>query len=173
LVSGGGTEAGHLKRENSMSENTLKPVDTRQINEMLKQKKSRMKLCLAACASCTLCAESCFLFMSNDKDPHYMPSYKVVNSLGKLYRKRGKVSRVQLEEMKELVWKNCVLCGRCYCPFGIDLPNMIAFARSILRSQGVYGVYPHSLGAPEAEHRNDLHQQDFSQGQRNETGDGG
>jgi Fe-S oxidoreductase len=139
-----------------MSEDTLKPVDTQQINEMLKKKKSRMKLCLAACASCTLCAESCFLFMSNDKDPHYMPSYKVVNSLGKLYRKRGKVSRAQLEEMNELVWKNCLLCGRCYCPFGIDIPNMIAFARSILRSQGVYGVYPHSLGAPEAEHQDNV-----------------
>ena len=151
MVSGGGTEAGHLKKENSMSKDTREPVDTKQINEMLKQKKSRMKLCLAACASCTLCAESCFLFMSNDKDPHYMPSYKVVNSLGKLYRKRGKVSRAQLEEMKELVWKNCLLCGRCYCPFGIDLPNMIAFARSILRSQGVCGVYPHSLGAPDGE----------------------
>ena len=173
MVSGGGTEAGHLKKENSMSEDTLKPVDTKQIHEMLKQKKSRMKLCLAACASCTLCAESCFLFMSNDKDPHYMPSYKVVNSLGKLYRKRGKVSRAQLEEMKELVWKNCMLCGRCYCPFGIDLPNMIAFARSILRSQGVYGVYPHSLGAPDEEDQDSLNLKDFSERQRNETGDGG
>jgi L-lactate utilization protein LutB len=36
------------------------------------------------------------------------------------------------------VWKNCVLCGRCYCPIGIPVPSMITFARSICRSQGVY-----------------------------------
>ena len=80
-----------------------------------------------------------------------MPSYKVLKSLGTLYKKRGKVSEAQLEQMKELVWRNCVLCGRCYCPFGIDIPYMIAFTRSILRSQGICGVYPHSLGAPESE----------------------
>jgi len=116
---------------------------------MLNQKKARMKLSLAACAGCSLCAESCFLFVSKNQDPRYMPSYKVVYSLGKLYKKKGKVNWKALEEMKDLVWKNCVLCERCYCPFGIDIPNMIAFTRSILRSQGISGVYPHTLGAPE------------------------
>lgn len=78
-----------------------------------------------------------------------MPSYKVLNTLGKLYRKRGKVSRDELEKMKQLLWRNCALCERCYCPMGVDLPSMIAFARSILRSQGVDGVYPESRGAPD------------------------
>jgi Fe-S oxidoreductase len=136
-----------------MTEQKRQPVDSKKMGEQLRQKKSRMKFCLTACASCSLCAESCFLFMSHDRDPRYMPSYKVVHSLGRLYRKRGKVSRGELEEMKELVYRNCVLCGRCYCPFGIDIPNMIAFARTILRSQGIYGVYPHSVGGPEAECR--------------------
>ncbi|NQU09777.1 (Fe-S)-binding protein [bacterium] len=126
-----------------------KPVDTKKVKALLKRKKARMKLSLAACAGCSLCADSCFLFKSKGRDPRYMPSYKVLQTLGKLYRKRGKVSRAELEQMKELLWKNCALCERCYCPLGIDLPNMIAFARGILRSQGVYGVYPHSLGAPE------------------------
>ena len=139
-----------------MSQHTQQPVDEKKICELLQQKKSRMKLCLAACASCSLCAESCFLFMSHDKDPHYMPSYKVVHSLGTLYRKKGRVSRVQLEAMKELIWKNCVLCGRCYCPFGIDIPYMIAFARRILRTQGIYGCYPHTVGGPGEEHRDSV-----------------
>ena len=143
-----------------MSLGETRSVDTEKIRAMLRQKKSRMKLCLTACASCTLCAESCFLFVSNDKNPHYMPSYKVVNSLGKLYKKRGKVNRDLLEGMKDLVWRNCVLCGRCYCPFGIDLPSMISFTRSILRSQGITGVYPHSLGAPEDDCRDNLNQTD-------------
>jgi len=43
-----------------------------------------------------------------------------------------------------------MLCKRCYCPLGIDSYNMIAFVRSILRSQGIYGVYPHSTGEPPA-----------------------
>jgi Fe-S oxidoreductase len=143
-----------------MSHDDLKPVDTKTIQSLLGQKKSRMKLCLAACASCTLCAESCFLFISNDKDPQYMPSYKVVHSLGKLYKKRGKVNWDQLEEMKDLIWKNCVLCGRCYCPFGIDIPNMIAFARSVLRSQGIYGVYPYTVGGPEDEYKDNTSRQE-------------
>jgi Fe-S oxidoreductase len=133
-----------------LSENKT-TIDTQKIKEMLNRKKARMKLCLSACAGCTLCAESCFLFVGKNKDPRYMPSYKVINSLGKLYKKRGKVNREDLEEMRDLIWKNCVLCERCYCPFGIDIPAMIAFTRSICRSQGISGVYPYSLGAPEEE----------------------
>ena len=115
-----------------------KLVDTKQIKEMLDRKKGKMKRYLSHCAHCSLCAESCFLYMEHHKDPQYMPSYKAINSLGKLYRKRGKVDRKLLTEMKGIVWRNCVLCGRCYCPIGIHIPSMIAFARSILRSQDVY-----------------------------------
>ncbi len=67
-----------------------------------------------------------------------MPSYKVINSLGRLYKKRGKVDWKFLNEIKGIVWRNCVLCGRCYCPIGIHVPSMIAFARTIVRSQEVY-----------------------------------
>jgi len=144
-----------MPEEVSSPEKAPGPVDVNQIREMLDSKKGRMKLCLSMCAGCTLCAESCFLFRNHGGDSRYMPSYKVLNSLGTLYRKKGKVSRAQLEQIKELIWKNCVLCERCYCPLGIDLPNMIAFARSILRSQGICGVYPHSLGAPEEDPQRD------------------
>jgi len=121
------------------------PVNTSEIRSMLDKRKSKMKRLLSHCAHCSLCAESCFLYMSHQKDPQYMPSYKVINSLGKLYKKRGKVDLDFLERIKKIVWKNCVLCQRCYCPVGIDIPSMIAFARAICRSQGVYprsGVYP-------------------------------
>lgn len=133
-----------------MSEEAPKPVDVEQIRELLSLKKGRMTFCLSACAGCTLCAESCFQFRNHGGDPRYMPSYKVLNSLGTLYKKKGKVSREQLEQMAELIWNHCALCERCYCPLGIDLPNMIAFARSILRSQGIYGA-PQALGKPEVE----------------------
>jgi heterodisulfide reductase subunit C len=116
----------------------IESVDVKKIKEMLNRKKGEMKRYLSYCAHCSLCAESCFLYMAHHQDPQYMPSYKAIHSLGKLYRKRGKVDLKLLTEMKGIVWRNCVLCGRCYCPIGIHIPSMIAFARSILRSQGVY-----------------------------------
>ena len=123
-----------------MSEQVNKPIDTEKIKTMLNAKKGKMKRLLSHCVHCSICAESCFLYMLHEKDPQYMPSYKVIHSLGRLYKKRGKVSRKDLETIKPIVWKNCVLCGRCYCPIGIHVPSMIAFARSICRSQGVYPV---------------------------------
>ncbi len=135
-----------------MSTEKNNPVDHNVIKELLDEKKSKMKLSLAACASCSLCAESCFMFNIYDQKPEFMPSYKVLKSLGVLYRKQGKVSRQTLEKMGDLVWKNCVLCGRCYCAVGIDIPEMLAFTRMICRSQGVDGVYPHNLGAPPEEY---------------------
>jgi Fe-S oxidoreductase len=121
-----------------MSSNKQSAVDTTQIKKLLDRQKGKMKVQLSHCVRCTLCAESCFLFMAHDKDPEYMPSYKVIHSLGKLYRKRGKVDRSFLDKIKTIVWRNCVLCRRCYCPVGVDIPGMIAFARSICRSQGVH-----------------------------------
>lgn len=118
-----------------------KAVDHKVISEMLTQKK-HMKTLLSVCASCGMCAESCFLY-ANRKDHTYMPSYKAINSLGKLYRKKGKVTRRELEEMGELIWDKCVLCTRCYCPVGISIPSMLGWARSICRSQGVTREYDH------------------------------
>ncbi len=74
-----------------------------------------------------------------------MPSYKAIHSVGKLYKKRGAVDRAFLEKIKSLVWRNCVLCRRCYCPIGVDIPSIIAFGRSICRSQE---VYPDMDGSP-------------------------
>jgi Fe-S oxidoreductase len=97
-----------------------------------------MKTALRVCAHCSLCAESCFLFHVHDGDPRYMPSHKFINSIGRLYKKKGQVDRKGLEEISEIVWRRCVLCTRCYCPLGIDIPEMIALARNICRSQDVY-----------------------------------
>ncbi len=116
-------------------------VDTGKIKEMLEKNKGKMKFSLEICARCTLCAESCFLYNYRGKDPRYMPSYKFIHSIGTLYKKKGNVDRAILEEIGVNVFSRCVLCTRCYCPFGIDIPSMLAFARSICRSQGVYHRY--------------------------------
>ncbi len=123
-----------------MEEHTA-AVDVKFIRGMLEKNKGKMKLSLSVCAHCSLCAESCFLFNTHNKNPKYMPSYKFIHSIGKLYKKKGKVDRAALEDIRITVWKLCVLCTRCYCPFGIDIPSMIALARSICRSQGVFPKY--------------------------------
>lgn len=116
-------------------------VDSDTVRNIMDEKKAKMKLSLKACAHCTLCAESCFLFMGRDKDPKYMPSYKFINSIGVLYKNKGYVDKNTLGEIRDVVWERCVLCTRCYCPMGIDIPEMIALARRICRSQGVYPQY--------------------------------
>jgi ferredoxin len=124
--------------DKTISNQEMKKVDTKKIKALLNRRKGKMKRFLSYCAHCSLCAESCFLYMKYKKDPKYMPSYKVIHSLGRLYKKGGKVDWKFLNEIKGIVWKNCVLCGRCYCPIGIHVPSMIAFARTIVRSQEVY-----------------------------------
>ncbi|MBT3311447.1 MAG: (Fe-S)-binding protein [Desulfobacterales bacterium] len=111
--------------------------DTEKILSILNKNKKRMKMYLRICAHCSLCAESCFLYNTKNKDPVYMPSHKVINSIGRLYKKKRKIDRNLLEEVKEIAWKRCVLCTRCYCPLGVDIPSMISLARTICRSQNI------------------------------------
>jgi ferredoxin len=115
-------------------------VDADYIRYMLDQKRTQMKMMLACCSRCSNCAESCF-FYANTRDASYIPSHKVFHTLGKLYRKRGRVSRQELVDMVDILWNKCVLCDRCHCPMGLKIPDMLSLARSICRSQGVYKTY--------------------------------
>lgn len=108
------------------------------IKKMLRTKRY-MREMLNACASCGLCAESCFVYR-NTGDSKAVPSFKVRNTLGKLFRTSGKVSRAELEDMAKLLWGHCVLCRQCYCPMGIDLSSIMAWGRAICRSQNIDGV---------------------------------
>jgi ferredoxin len=115
-------------------------VDVRYIRQLLNQNKTQMKMMLRYCARCSNCAKSCFLYVHN-QDASYIPAHKVFASLGMLYRKKGKVQRQDLKDMVDTIWNKCVLCERCYCFIGINIPEMISLARSICRSQGVYKTY--------------------------------
>jgi Fe-S oxidoreductase len=127
-------------KPNIVSLDAQEDINISEIQSLLDTQREKMKLSLKVCAHCSLCAESCFLF-TNTNDPKYMPSHKFINSIGKLYRKKGKVKRTDLEEIGDIVFNRCVLCTRCYCPFGIDIPNMIALGRQICRTQGVFRTY--------------------------------
>jgi Fe-S oxidoreductase len=117
------------------------PVNTEVIKERLDAiKGGRMKMWLEMCAHCGLCAESCFFYLAHDKDPTYMPSYKIIKTLGELYKRKGEVSREFLEEVRDVVWGKCTACRRCsmYCPFGIDMATMFAAVRGICNTQGAH-----------------------------------
>jgi Fe-S oxidoreductase len=111
------------------------------IQKILDKKKEMIKLSLSACVHCSICAESCFKFTSNKKDPAYTPSYKAINSIGRIYKKKGNLSDKEYREIKNLVWDKCVLCMRCYCPLGISIPSLISCARNICREKGFYREY--------------------------------
>jgi len=122
-------------------------IDAAPIQRILQNNKREIKLGLKVCAHCSLCAESCFLYSATE-DPRYMPSYKFINSIGRLYRKNGKVSREELEKIRDIVWHDCVLCTRCYCPFGINIPSLIALARQACRTQELFREYDREPMAP-------------------------
>lgn len=111
------------------------------IEEILKKKKDMIKMSLSACVHCSICAESCFKYTSNRNDPTYTPAYKAINSIGRIYRKKGKLTDKEYHVIRDLVWNKCVLCMRCYCPVGISIPSLIACARSVCREKGIYRTY--------------------------------
>ena len=113
---------------------------------LLEKHKFAMRMALRVCAHCGLCAESCFLYVARDRRPEYMPSHKFIHTLGILYRKKGRVQRKELESMCHIAWQRCVLCTRCYCPLGINIPEMIALVRRICRSQNVLPDFENTSG---------------------------
>lgn len=129
-----------MSQPNIASINAESDINTEEIKAILDGYQDKMKLSLKVCAHCSLCAESCFLF-TNSQDPKYMPSHKFINSIGKLYKRNGRISKTEMEEIGDIVYNRCVLCTRCYCPFGIDIPNMIALGRDICRTQGIFRKY--------------------------------
>ena len=123
---------------NSINMDTLTEGKIRRI---IDKKKGMIKLSLSACVHCSICSDSCFKFRAGKNDPTFTPSYKAIHSIGKIYKKKGRLSDEEYEAINELVWNKCVLCMRCYCPVGISIPSLIATARNICREKGIYRRY--------------------------------
>lgn len=100
--------------------------------------KSRMKTWLEICARCGMCAESCFLYLINDRDPEQVPAYKIQSTLGEIIKRKGKVSNEFMRKTMEVAWAKCTCCNRCgmYCPHGIDTGIMFGYLRGLLYQQG-------------------------------------
>ncbi len=99
---------------------------------------ARIRTWLSICSRCGLCAESCFVYLSNDRDPRLSPAYKFHHTLGAMYRRKGRLTRDFLKQCYEISWLQCTMCKRCsmVCPFGIDIATMITISRNICHSQG-------------------------------------
>jgi len=100
--------------------------------------KSRMKTWLEICAHCGMCADSCFLYEVNGRDPKQVPAYKIQSTLGEIIRKKGKVDNAFMRHCMEVAWSQCTCCNRCgmYCPHGIDTGIMFGYLRGLLYQQG-------------------------------------
>ncbi len=100
--------------------------------------KSRLKTWLAVCARCGMCAESCFLYLVNDRDPRQVPAYKIQSTLGEIVKRKGKVSNSFMRHAMEVAWARCTCCNRCalYCPHGIDTGILFGYLRGLLYQQG-------------------------------------
>ena len=100
--------------------------------------KSRLKTWLEICAHCGMCAESCFLYQVNDRDPKQVPAYKIQSTLGEIIKRKGKVDNKFMRHAMEVAWAQCTCCNRCgtYCPHGIDTGIMFGYLRGLLYQQG-------------------------------------
>ncbi len=99
---------------------------------------ARIRTWLSICSRCGLCAESCFVYLANDRNPKLSPAYKFHKTLGEMYRRKGKLTPEFLKKCYEISWLQCTMCKRCaiFCPFGIDIATMITVSRHICHSQG-------------------------------------
>src|SRR5271157_3222704 len=60
-------------------------------NTLAASMKSRMHAWLELCSHCALCADTCFLYLANRRDPTQVPSYKIQSTLGKIVQQNGDV----------------------------------------------------------------------------------
>jgi Fe-S oxidoreductase len=114
-------------------------VDTQKLATTLKNTlKSRLKGWLEICAHCGMCADSCFFYLANGRDPGQVPSYKIQSTLGEIVKRKGKVDNALMQYCMDTAWGKCTCCNRCgmYCPFGIDMGVMFGYLRGICHSQG-------------------------------------
>jgi len=117
---------------------TASAIVMHRIGRVLQRNRQMITLSLQACAHCALCAESCFKYVHSGRDPRFSPSYKAINTIGKIFRKKGRLSESEYQAVSSLAWESCALCMRCYCPVGISIPSLIACARSVCRERGIF-----------------------------------
>ena len=100
--------------------------------------KSRLRTWLEICAHCGYCADTCFFYLANRKDPTQVPAYKIQSTLGEIVKKNGNVTNEHMRYCMDVAWAKCTCCNRCgtFCPYGIDMGVMFGYLRGLCYSQG-------------------------------------
>ncbi len=114
-------------------------VDKEKLSAALKATcKSRTRTWLEMCSHCGLCADSCFLYMANKRDPTQVPSYKIQSTLGVMVKRNGDVDNAFMRYCMDVAWSKCTCCNRCgsFCPYGIDMGVLFSYLRGLCFSQG-------------------------------------
>ena len=111
---------------------------------------SKLVTHLNSCVRCGLCAETCLFYLATHDD-RYIPAWKV-DLLSSIYRKYftlpGKLfprlvnaremDDATLQEMVDLFYGGCTLCGRCtmHCSVGVDVSFLMRTGRTLLAHLG-------------------------------------
>ncbi len=114
-------------------------VDKEKLKAALKATcKSRFHTWLDLCSHCAMCADSCFIYLSNKRDPKQVPSYKIQSTLGEIVKRNGNVDNEFMRHCMDVAWSQCTCCNRCgsFCPYGIDMGIMFSYLRGLCFSQG-------------------------------------
>ncbi|MDR0338826.1 MAG: (Fe-S)-binding protein [Desulfovibrio sp.] len=114
-------------------------VDTEKLWASIRKTcKSRTMTWLEICAHCGMCADSCFLYRCNDRDPEQVPAFKIQSTLGEMVRRKGQVDNAFMRRAMDYAWSRCTCCNRCgqFCPHGIDMGVMFSYLRGLLYAQG-------------------------------------
>lgn len=103
-----------------------------------------------SCVHCGLCAESC-LYYNTFGEAKYIPAFKVdiVASVYNRYftfigrklpflNSSRKLDEKTIEEMVDLLYGSCTVCGRCvpHCSIGVDIAFLVNVGRQMLAEMG-------------------------------------
>lgn len=112
---------------------------------------TRLMTHLNSCVHCGLCAESCLFYLAT-RDERLTPARKadLVTSIAKRYHTlTGKffprlvgaldLNDEILDEMIDLLFGSCTLCGRCtmHCSIGVDVTYLVQVGRRMLSEMGL------------------------------------
>ena len=103
-----------------------------------------------ACVHCGLCADSC-IYYKLKPDSHFVPAKKVdlLSSIFRRYNtpsgrlvpwltKARKLDDATIEDMVDLFYGSCTMCGRCnkHCSVGVDIEYLVRTGRAMLAEMG-------------------------------------
>lgn len=115
--------------------------------EIIRRKDNgRMISYLNSCVHCGLCADSCIFYLTG-KDPRFIPARKV-DIVASLYRRYNtltgrlfpgltnarELNDETIEEMIDILYGSCTMCGRCtmHCSIGLDISEVVRLGRNML-----------------------------------------